>query len=118
MAQHPHYPQGRLSSLTRAPDRPEQLGASGGVDHELVNRLRQIRDDGEESMAAIEEYDPNVCLNLSLCGTPEEARAMLETWLSRRVEVLQRVQTELRKEWERSRGSNRSGDPYELGHRP
>ncbi len=111
MAQRPHYPQGRLGAFVRALDRPEQLATSGVMNHELVGRLRRIQDNGEESIAAIEEYDPNVCINLSVCTTSGEADLMLETWLSKRLDVLQRTRTELKQEWERSHGSDKPDVP-------
>ena len=86
-----HYPQGRASAPTTS-----QLG---GPDYDLIAHLRSIRKDGDEAMWAVEEYDPNVGIELSSCTDEAAAERLLDAWLARRMDALKRTQSELRRVW-------------------
>ena len=90
----PKYPQGRASAL------PSYGKHSERQDYELVEHLRAVRVQGDESMTAIEQYDPDFSLKLAACREQPEAEALLEEWLQRRVAVLERTRTELKRVWQ------------------
>jgi len=91
MTEHPHYAQGRARAPTN-----NQLGRP---DYDLIAHLRSIRKDGDEAMWAVEEYDPNVGIELSSCTDEAAAERLLDAWLARRLDALKQTQSELRRVW-------------------
>ena len=83
MTGHPHYVRGRASASTN-----NQLVRP---DYDLIAHLRSIRKDGDEAMWAVEEYDPNVGIELSSCTDEAAAERLLEAWLARRLDALKRT---------------------------
>lgn len=96
MITHPPYPRGRAGAPVDTPGgrRP------GRPNHDLIAHLRVARTEGDEAMAAAEQYQPNFGLKLSSCASEVEASQLLDEWLAHRVGVLKRTQARLRQIWE------------------
>ena len=86
MDEHPHYAHGRASAVTD--------NQSGRPDYDLIAHLRSIRREGDEAMWAVEEYDPNVGIELSSCTDEAAVERRLDAWLARRLDALKRTQSE------------------------
>lgn len=110
MTTRPLYPRGRLSAPIASRGSGLDDARPSRVDYDLIARLRDAREQGDGAMAAVEKYDPNFAIKLSSCAEEEEAERLLDAWLSRRVDVLKRIQGHLREVWNagRDRGHPRS----------
>ena len=102
MSTHPLYAHGRASALPNSerPGRPE---------YDLIARLRAVRQQGDESMTAAEEFDPDFSIKLSNCATDEEAETLLTSWLEHRTGVLRQTQDALRETWRHARHPDAHG---------
>jgi hypothetical protein len=101
------YSRGRLSAAIRGPH-GERLGRA---DYDLISKLRAARVEGDEAMVAAERYDPDFSVKLSACIHEADARALLDAWLDRRVEVLKTTQAQLRRIWEAAQSGTRDANP-------
>lgn len=100
MTTRPLYPSGRLSAPIRKPGEH-----AGPPDYDLIARLRTVREQGDDAMTAVEQYDPDFSVKLSACTEITSAEQMLDEWLSRRLDVLRRTQSQLRDLWQSTRQS-------------
>ena len=103
----PNYPQGRLSApivdpALRETDHPQH------TDYPLVHVLRTIREEGDSDLSAVEAYDPDFSVKLSSAATPDDATALLDHWLDRRLQVLKATQARLREAWQSAQDGQRS----------
>ena len=89
------YQRGRRSAPITDPNKPK----SGRTKYDLIEKLRHVRNANDEAMTAIDEYNPDLCVNLSACTTEEDAEKLLNEWLARRHEILSDTQTRLRTLW-------------------
>jgi hypothetical protein len=87
--------QARLSAPVHNPLGEKQ----GRPDYALIARLRAIREEGDEALAAVERYDSDFSLKLYACIEEAAAERLLDDWLGRRVDVLRRTQGHLREIW-------------------
>ena len=92
MTTHSLYRHGRVSALPTG-------GQGGRADYQLVEKLRAIREQGDEAMTALEQYDPEFSLKLAACREPADAEALLADWLGRRTDALKRTEAELLRLW-------------------
>lgn len=98
MTSRPLYPGGRASALTG-------VSHAGRTDYDLVSHLRAIRTDGDEAMFAVERYDPDFSLKLAASSGADAAEKLLAEWLERRIAMLKRTQTELRRVWSEAKAN-------------
>jgi hypothetical protein len=98
MSTHPLYTNARASALPNS-DRP------GRPEYDLIARLRAVRQQGDEAMTAVEEFDPDFSIKLSNCATDEAAEKLLADWLEHRTRVLRQVQDGLQQAWRHARRS-------------
>ena len=91
MTHRPHYASGRASAPI--------CNQSGRPDYDLIAYLRAIRKESDDAMWAVEEYDPNVGIELSSCKDEAAAERLLDAWLARRLDALKQTQSKLRQVW-------------------
>lgn len=100
------YRGGRHSAPIRAPG--ENLHGQS-INHELIAKLREIRNAGVDSVRADEQYEPDLCVELSDCATSDEVDQRLAKWREKRVETLDRVGKSLKDAWMTEHPSRSSG---------
>lgn len=110
MITRPLYEHGRLSAPAAGPH-GERVGRA---DYDLVTRLREVRAEGDESMTAAEQYDPDFSVKLSACNDEADAIRLLDAWLAHRVEILERTRKQLQRVWQEAQEASKNGPP----HRP
>lgn len=94
MTCHPVYPS-RLSAPVSGPHGERPIV----IDHKLISQLREARELGDNSMTAIEQWDPDFSVKLSACSKESDAQELLDKWLSLRLGVLKGVQQNLYQIW-------------------
>ncbi|SDM30715.1 hypothetical protein SAMN05216360_101500 [Methylobacterium phyllostachyos] len=101
------YPGTRLSvHLTERGMTPDG-GEPEQPNYTLIEALRTVRDEGYDSITAVERYDPDFSIDLSRARTEAEADALLERWHARRAAVLDETRAKLKRTW--SDGRTRAG---------
>ena len=76
--------------------------------HELIAELRAIRVEGNEALAAIERFDPDLSVKLSTCTDEKDAQSLLDEWLRRRVDALEGTHKRLLEVWRHGRHAARA----------
>lgn len=93
------YRAGRHSAPVRKPGQDASDPAGGAPDRDLIGHLRDVRNAGVDSMRAAEEYEPDLCVDLSARQSIEAVDRRLAEWHDKRVATLDRVRAELRHVW-------------------
>ena len=66
-------------------------------------RLRAARAYGDETMTAVEQYDPDFCLRLSACTTQADADMVVQDWFERHLAGLKRTGETFKRVWGETR---------------
>ena len=100
------YRGGRHSAPIRAPG--ENLHGES-INHGLIAKLQAIRTARVDSVRADEQYEPDLCVELSACATPGEVDQRLAEWRDKRIETLDHIGRSLKDAWMTEHRSQPSG---------